>query len=143
MYTVVRFIYREAPDADVVAVVNALHRKAPGMFTGPDADRKLKGSPDRGDPSRLSLGVCRDDGWWDHRQSLLKFMDECGDVLALANDQGMEVKFDLAIHESDYESRNLTCFLLDLELIQKFAKANASFEFSLYSLSNFPPEEGK
>lgn len=134
MHTVLRFNLQTAVADEIpfVTIANRLHQKLPAMFEDLDGERSARGFPDRRDSMRFSLSLCDDKDWWVHRQSLLNFMDQCKDEIQWANDEGMDVRFDLCIDREDYSSRILTSVLLDQELVQAFATTKISFEFSIF-----------
>jgi hypothetical protein len=67
------------------------------------------------------------------RQGMLDFMRGCGEVIRNAQTSGVNVVFDLAIYQEDYEERYVTGFLIDVELINQLHEYQVGFVISVYS----------
>jgi hypothetical protein len=122
MYCVVRFDNFQS-DVALQSVGDAVDACLPGLFEGPDSRF----------PSRFSCSLANGHDWDSQRQGMLDFMRGCGEVIRNAQTSGVNVVFDLAIYQEDYEERYVTGFLIDVELINQLHEYQVGFVISVYS----------
>ena len=81
---------------------------------------------------RFSCTVHSDDEWYDHTQAMLAFLDRAATIIMRARACGVLVQFDVAVEPEDYENRNITTFVVDVELMQRLAAQGVVLAFTLY-----------
>lgn len=121
MHTLVRFIGEEGRPDVLIQMGQELNQVIPEMFSGLD----------RGVPGRFSCSLSSADDWFDHRNTILDFVQRSGEVLMKAKALDVIVVFDVIVRADDYSDSTYTCFLVDKEVIAALASFDGEIEFSL------------
>jgi len=120
MYTVVRFINESKSSEKLKRAELATRSMSTIVFDGYDRV-----------PDRFSCDVAEDGNWWDHRDAILRFLNEYSERNVRERTSGIAVQIDVAVEESDRDDHICTRFLMDLQLMEKLVSAQIDLVFSV------------
>ncbi|MCH7885205.1 MAG: hypothetical protein IIC01_08135, partial [Planctomycetes bacterium] len=101
-----------------------LQREAPELYDGPGHC-----------PGQFSSTVCEDDDWWEHCEAIIALARRRAPQFRNARERGLEIEFDVAIHEDDCKANVVYSLLIDQEFIKVLAEVEANLAISLYKPS--------
>lgn len=120
MYTVVRVTKEPHGSADLRGFAEAIRDGETDWFAS---------ERDRGDGYVIEL--CDDPEWTAHSEAVLRFINECNQILARVRDAGASVVVDVAVEPEDVCGPWLALELPE-QLISALASVAAQFTFSVY-----------
>jgi len=122
MYTVARFTTDSSNLAVVEDIGNRINKIRPDSFVG---IRKA------GDG--FAFGLCADEGWFQHREAVLRFVELAGPIVKSSIELHVSATIDVAIEPEDRANgATLIVVRLDPDLMRELSECGIAIEISRY-----------